>query len=217
MRNILIIDNHPIVIEGFKNLLKDEKDLNIIGSVRSAFLALEFVKSKETDLIIMDLSLKDRSGIELIKDLQISHPHIKILVVSLYDEEIYAERILRAGARGYIMKSEKVEKILNAIRKIASGEVYLSKRMQNKVIERVASRKRTLSYNILEILTDRELEVFELIGEGLKTTQIADRMKLSIKTIETYKSHLKSKLDLKNSVELIQRAVTWKFERKTIV
>jgi len=180
-----------------------------VGTAETAVEAVELIKSEKPDLAMVDLSLKESSGIELIKDLQVICPDVRVLVVSLHDEEIYAERVLRAGAKGFIMKAEAVDDIITAVRKVAGGEIYLSSKMQSRMLEIMTSGRNAANLNPIDILSDRELEVFQMIGNGVKTRIIAEQLKLSVKTIETYKSHLKIKLQLKDSVELIQRAVEW--------
>ena len=209
MKKVVIVDDHPIVREGFKKLVDSEPDFNVVGTAESAVEAMCLIRETTPDVAMVDLSLKESSGIELIKDLQVNFPELRILVVSLHDEEIYAERVLRAGAKGFIMKAEAVDDIITAVRKVSSGGIYLSSKMQSRMLEIMAGGGVSTAVNPVDILSDRELEVFEMIGGGLKTTQIAETLSLSVKTIETYKSHLKLKLKLKNGVELIQRAVEW--------
>ena len=213
MKRIVTVDDHPIVREGFAKLINSEKDFEVVGMAENANEAITLIQDKEPDVAMVDLSLKESSGIELIKDLQGLCPDVRILVVSLHDEELYSERVLRAGAKGFIMKAEAVDDIITAVKKVAKGEIYLSARMQAKMIELMASGKRKESINPLDILSDRELEVFNMVGNGMKTKNIAEQLNLSIKTIETYKSHLKIKLQLKDGVELIQRAVEWNMKQ----
>ncbi len=213
MKNIVIVDDHPIVREGFQKLINSEADFNVVGTAETAAEAVALITEKNPDIAMVDLSLKESSGIELIKDLQVQCPNVRILVVSLHDEEIYAERVLRAGARGFIMKAEAVDDIITAVRKVAAGEIYLSQKMQSKMLEIMTSSRKNKNLNPIDILSDRELEVFQMIGNGMKTKNIADQLSLSVKTIETYKSHLKIKLQLKDGVELIQRAVEWEMQQ----
>ena len=208
-KKIIIVDDHPIVREGFKKLIDSEEGFTVVGTAEDAPEAIELITALKPDVAMVDLSLKEGSGIELIKDLQSIAPEVQVLVVSLHDEEIYAERVLRAGARGFIMKAEAVDDIVTAVKKVAAGEIYLSGRMQARMIEILARGKRNNEVNPVDILSDRELEVFQMIGKGLNTRIIADQLNLSVKTIETYKSHLKVKLELSNGTELIQRAVEW--------
>ena len=213
MKKIVIVDDHPIVREGFEKLINNEKDFNVAGTAETAAEAVELIQAENPDVVMLDLSLKESSGIELIKDLQVICPEVRILVVSLHDEEIYAERVLRAGAKGFIMKAEAVDDIITAVRKVAAGEIYLSSKMQSKMIEIMTSGRKVNNLNPIDILSDRELEVFQMIGTGMKTKNIAENLKLSVKTIETYKSHLKLKLQIKDGVELIQRAVEWEMQQ----
>ncbi len=213
IKKIVIVDDHPIVRDGFEKLINSEDDFTVVGTAEDASEAIELISKFNPDVAMIDLSLKESSGIELIKDIQICSPDVRILVVSLHDEEIYAERVLRAGAKGFIMKAEAVDDIITAVRKVAGGEIYLSHKMQSRMIEMMASGKKNRNLNPVDILSDRELEVFQMIGNGMKTRHIADQLKLSVKTIETYKSHLKLKLQLKDSVELIQRAVEWEMKQ----
>ncbi|MDC7227052.1 MAG: response regulator transcription factor [Spirochaetales bacterium] len=213
MMNVVIVDDHPIVREGFKKLIDGEDDFNVVGTAETAADAVDIITSTKPDIAMVDLSLKESSGIELIKDLVVICPDVRILVVSLHDEDIYAERVLRAGAKGFIMKAEAVDDIITAVRKVAAGEIYLSPGMQSKMIEIMTSGRKNTNLNPINILSDRELEVFQLIGQGVKTKNIAEQLKLSVKTIETYKSHLKLKLQLKDGIELIQRAIEWEMKQ----
>jgi len=206
---IVIIDDHPIVRQGFEQLLEQEPDLEVLGGAEDAAGALMLIDRVRPDLVLLDLSLKHSNGLELIKDLKNLHPRLMILVVSLHDEEIYAERTIRAGARGFIMKGEATERIIVAVRRVLGGDIYLSDRMQAKVLHRMASGETAMPANPLEGLSDREIEVFELMGDGMKNQAIAAKLHISIKTVETYKSHLKTKLKLKDSTELMQHAVAW--------
>ena len=208
-KKILIIEDHPIVRKGFSMLINQDDELKTIGEAGDYHSALDMVRKTKADLILLDLSLGDGNGIELIKEVKVINPALPVLVVSLHDENLYAERTLKAGARGYIMKSEATENILTAIKKIINGEVYLSDGMKDKLINRVAGTDREGS-SPMDILSDREFEVFQFIGDGRTTKEIAEILNLSVKTVETYKSHIKSKLEIKDSTDLIRRAVEWK-------
>ena len=207
--SIVIVDDHPIVRQGFEQLLEQEPDLRVLGGAEDAQGALELIRRQVPDVVLVDLSLKNSSGLELIKDLVALYPGIAILVVSLHDEDVYAERSLRAGARGFIMKAEATENVLTAVRQVLKGEIYLSERMKSKMLEKMTSGPPRSSDSLIDGLSDREIEVFELMGEGMKNQAIASKLHISIKTVETYKSHLKTKLRLKDSTELMQRAVEW--------
>lgn len=209
-KRIVIIDDHPIVRQGFSLLINQEQDLEVVGEAEDTITGYSLIVEKSPDLALVDLSLKDSNGLELIKDVIRVKPDILLLVVSLHDENIYAERALRAGARGFIMKAEATESVMTAIRQVLAGGIYLSGTMRSRMLEQIAvgggSRKGS---DPVAVLSDRELEVFSMIGQGLKTKAIAENLGLSVKTIETYKAHLKLKLHLNDHTELIQKAVEW--------
>ena len=207
---IYIIDDHPIMVQGLKELINNQKDMRVIGSSDDWHVALEQVKKTPPDLIMLDVTLKDANGFEVLKNLKIHVPHIKILMLSMHDESLYAMRSLKAGAQGYIMKQEAVEKVLGAIRQVLAGEVYLSESMSKRTMFQLLGRGGTRTGSPLEDLSDRELEVFTLIGQGCTTRQIAEKLHLSIKTVETHRAHIKEKLNLKNSTELVQHAIHWR-------
>lgn len=204
---VLIVDDHPIVRHGLRLLIDSEEDLEVCGEAGSIDEARAQVKATSPDLALVDLSLKDESGLDLVKDLQRQNAELLILVVSIHSERLYAERVLRAGAKGYVAKQEATYELLAAIRKVLEGEVYVSARVATLLVDRVAGKGNT--QNPAEQLSDRELQVFRLIGQGKTTRAIAKVLHLSIKTIETYRAHIKSKLELKNATELVQRAATW--------
>ena len=207
---IYIIDDHPIMVQGLKELINSQKDLRVVGFSEDWHVALAQVKKLTPDLILLDVTLKDANGIEVLKNLKIHVPHIKILMLSMHDENLYAMRSLKAGAQGYIMKQEAVEKVLSAIRQVLAGEVYLSESMSKRTMFQLLGRGGTRTGSPLEDLSDRELEVFTLIGQGCTTRQIAEKLHLSIKTVETHRAHIKEKLNLKNSTELVQHAIHWR-------
>ena len=207
---VLLVDDHPIVRQGLKQLLEAEDDMIVCGEAETASEALRVAGETTPELALVDLSLKDGSGLELIKDLKIRHPQIGVLVLSMHDETVYAERALRAGALGYIMKEKAPSRVIHALRTIHKGEVYLSETMAATVLKRVAGGASTTSDQLVSALSDRELEVFDLIGQGLPTRDIAERLHLSAKTIETYRENIKKKLCLKNSSELLQQAIQWR-------
>ncbi len=208
-KRIVIVDDHPIVRQGFAQLINQEEDLVVIGEAEDAPGAVELIEDTDPDLALVDLSLKNSNGIELIKDLKKIKPELKVLVISLHDESVYAERALRAGAKGFIMKAEATESVMTAIRMVLRGEVYLSEKMRNHLLSSMTGGGATRALSPTEVLSDREFEVFQAIGRGASTREIADSLCLSVKTIETYKSHLKQKLALKNSTELMQYAIEW--------
>ncbi len=206
---ILIIDDHPIMRRGLAGLINLEKDLFVCAEADSAKAALEMMKLQSPDIALVDLSLKDESGLELIKDIKTRFPDVLMLVLSMHDEVFYAERVLRAGAQGYIMKQQATTQVLVAIRRILSGEVYLSDAMSSKILRNFSGKKAKQTGPNVDQLSDRELEVFRLIGTGIGTRQIADRLSRSVKTVETYREHIKLKLNLKDSSELVQHAIQW--------
>ncbi len=206
---ILIVDDHPIMRRGLAELINLEKDLMVCGEADSAQAALEFIKVHKPQVALVDLSLKNESGLELIKDIKARFPEVLMLVVSMHDEGFYAERALRAGAKGYVMKQQATEQVLVAIRRILTGEVYLSDAMSSKILRNFTGEKTGKVSTSVDQLSDRELEVFRLIGSGLGTRQIAERLSRSVKTVETYREHIKQKLDLKDSSELVQNAIQW--------
>ena len=207
--NIFIVDDHPIVRQGLAELINREPDLTVCGDAEEAGAALRRIDSLRPDLVIVDISLSGPDGLDLLKDIRARDAHLPVLILSMLDELIYAERALRAGANGYIMKQEATEKVLVAIRRILGGEIYVSDRMANKMLHRFVGGDPLKELSPVAGLTDRELEVFRLIGEGHGTRQIADELHVSVKTVESHQSHIKEKLALKNGRELVQRAIQW--------
>jgi DNA-binding NarL/FixJ family response regulator len=209
---VLLVDDHPLVRRGLADLLGREPDLEICGQAADVSEALQEVDRAPPDLIVIDLTLKGGHGIDLIEKIRARDEQIKMLVSSMHDEMLFAERVLRAGAMGYVTKQESPETLLGAIRQVLRGEVYLSSRMTSRLLHRVAAGAPPQESPI-QSLSNRELEVFEMIGQGLTTLQIARRLELSPKTIETHREKLKQKLNLKNSAELNRRAVQWVLDR----
>ena len=207
--SILIVDDHPIVRQGLTELINHEDDLTVCGQAENAPQAIQAIKTLKPDLIILDISLKGTNGLELIKDIKLQHPDLFVLVLSMHDESLYAERALRAGAKGYIMKAEAIENVVIAIRKIMTGQLYFSENMATKMMTRLAGNSTNAVASVVDCLSDRELEVFCLIGQGHGTRQISERLHLSIKTIETYRAHIKEKLNLADASELLQHAIKW--------
>jgi len=208
-RMILIVDDHPIVRQGLVLLINQEKDLEVCGQAEDAHEAMQAIRQLSPDMVIVDLSLKDTSGMELIKDLKIQHPDLPVLTLSMYDEAVYGERALRAGARGYVMKQEATGKVVTAIRRVLAGEVYVSDGMAAKMVSKFVGGAARRASSPADALSDRELEVFRMIGEGFGTREMADKLHLSIKTIETYRAHIKDKLGLEDANELLRTAIRW--------
>jgi len=204
---VLVVDDHPVVRHGLKLLLNLESDLMVCAEAEDESTALSALQSLTPDVAIIDISLKNCDGIRLIKNVKRRYPGLQVLVLSMHDESLYAERALLAGASGYIMKQEAPESIIKAIRHIHKCNIYLSERMCAKMLNKFLSSNRAGPSPTLEILSDRELEVYRLIGKGLATREIADQLNLSIKTIETFRAKIKNKLKLKNAAELAQHAI----------
>lgn len=209
IRKILIIDHHPIVRKGLAELIRGESDLEVAGESASAHSIQKLIEQNRPNLVIIDISLKDGCGIEFIKDMRNYYPEIGILVFSNNYEVIYADHVLRAGAVGYLIKEESVETILLAIRQVLLGEIYVSERIRLQLLKRLVSRPKKNHLSPMELLSAREMEVFQLIGEGLSTRKIAVELGLGIKTIETYRFHIKKKLGIQDNTQLIQQAVRW--------
>ena len=206
---IVIVDDHPIVRQGLAELINHEDDLVVCGQAEEATEAMGVIKAIKPDMVIVDILLKETSGMELIKDIKARYPNLAVLALSMHDESLYAERALRAGAKGYIMKAEATEKVIGAIRKILSGDIYLSEPMAAKLIHKLVGGRTEVGASAIDRLSDRELEVFRLIGQGYGTRQIAEKLHLSVKTIETYRVHIKEKLNLSDAAELLQYAIQW--------
>lgn len=207
--NVFIVDDHPIVCQGLGQLIEQEADLHVCGDAGDIASALESIAVCSPDIAIIDITLGQNSGVRLIEDLSHLYPDILILALSMHDESIYAERCLKAGARGYIMKQEPPELVISALRKILNGEIYTSDNLRMKLINKLVSPKSDIGGSSIEMLSNRELEVFRLIGDGLKTSEIADKLSLSVKTIETYIDHIKKKMKIKDLRGVIKSAAQW--------
>jgi DNA-binding NarL/FixJ family response regulator len=206
---VLIVDDHPMMRQGLAQLINNEPDLVACCEAESAQQALEAITIGQPELALVDISLPDKHGLELIKDLQVMHPSLPILVVSMHDESLYAERVLRAGGRGYIMKQEGGKKMMEAIRTVLRGQIYVSEQMSAKILEIFSGRRPENSRSPIEKLTDRGFEVFQLIGQGKGTRQIAEALHLSVKTVEVHRLHIKEKLNLDDAPSLVRYAVRW--------
>src|SRR6266487_1897596 len=206
---VLLVDDHPILRAGLGKLINQEADMMICAEAEDAATAFDLVGTMAPDIAVIDISLKGSNGIELIKNLKARYPDLPTLVLSMHDEVLYAERALRAGSLGYIMKEEAIEQVLVAIRRVLAGEIFLSEKMKTRMLQQMATGKAKVICSPIEQLTDRELEVFRLIGEGYSTRQIAGQLHLSVRTVEAYREYIKSKLNLKNATELVQHAFHW--------
>ena len=206
---VLLVDDHPIVRQGLALLIDREGDLSVCGEADGAHSAFHAIQTLRPDIVVLDISLSGPDGLDVLKEIRMKTASLPVLILSMHDESIYAERAMRAGANGYIMKQEATEKVLVAIRRILQGEVYLSDRLTNTMLQQYVRGVSPTKMSPLVSLTDRELEVFRLIGEGHGTRQIADDLHLSVKTIESYQAHIKEKLALRNARELVQHAIEW--------
>ena len=206
---ILLVDDHAVVRFGIAQLINHETDLQVCGEEEDASHALSAIEKLKPDLVIADISLKDSSGLELMRNIKAQYPKIPVLVVSSHDESIYAEIAFRAGALGYMMKQEALEKILIAIRRVLSGAIYVSDALAAKMLQQQVRGQSNINESPVKSLSDRELEVFQMIGNWKKTSEIAKELHLSIKTIEYYREQIKHKLNLGSASELTQYATSW--------
>ncbi len=209
MSRIIIVDDHPLMRKGLAQTLDSEADLSVVAQVASAEEAMTVVEELMPDLAIIDISLPVMSGLELVKHFQAMYPKLLTLVVSRHDEALYAERAIRAGARGYVMKLEAGDVIVQAVRRVVGGGIYVSPEINERLLLSLASGRQPAAQTPLQILSDREIEVFELTGGGVSTREIAERLHLSVKTVESYRARIKEKLNVKSAAELMQRAVQW--------
>jgi DNA-binding NarL/FixJ family response regulator len=206
---VFLVDDHPIVRHGLTQLINREPDLIVCGESEDGSKALPAVGAAKPDVVVVDLTLKRSSGFSLIKNLNAANPKMPILVLSIHEESLYAERCLRAGAKGYLMKEEAMENVLLAIRRVLAGQVYLSEDMQSKLFRTSGKQNDNVVASPLERLSDRELEIFRLLGQGLGTRQIAKLLHLSISTVESHRARIKVKLDVESGTKLLQHAVKW--------
>ncbi len=208
-QRILIVDDHPMMRQGLAQLINSEPDLTVCCEADTARQAFEAIGQGKPDLALVDISLPDKSGLELIKDLHALHPELRVLVVSMHDESLYAERVLRAGGRGYVMKQEGGRKLMEAIRHVLSGQIYVSEKMSARILEIFSGGRRDGTGSPVGRLTDREFDVFQLIGQGKGTREIAEHLKLSVKTVEVHRARIKEKLGIKSATDLVRFAVRW--------
>jgi DNA-binding NarL/FixJ family response regulator len=206
---VFLVDDHPLVREWLTQLILRESDLAICGEAEDTHEALEKIEATTPDIVIADISLKTTHGLELVKDLQVRLPSLPVLVLSMHDESLYAERVLRAGAKGYITKQEATKKIMLAIRQVLSGQIYISEKMASRMVNKMVLGRAQEQKSPIERLTDRELEVFQLIGCGQGTRRIASELHLGIKTVESYRARIKEKLKLEDGTQLLQQAIQW--------
>lgn len=211
---MFLVEDHPVTREGFAQLINYQPDLEVCGQTDSAAQAISGVEAVRPDLVIVDISLAESNGLELIKDLKCRRPGLPVLVPSTHDETIYAERAVRAGARGYVMKQAPTTEVMKAIRTVLGGDIYLSDAMRSRLLRDQFEGSTHKHGAEVDGLSDRELEVFERIGHGQTTRRIASKLRLSISTVETHRAHIKRKLRLENAVELVRRAVEWNNRRQ---
>lgn len=212
IRKVFIVDDHPIVRQGLRMLIEQDHEFTICGESDTAQDTIHQLLTHTPDILLTDISLKESNGLELVKDIRQQNPNLPILVFSIHDESIYAERALSAGANGYVMKQEDPDLLLCALHKVLDGEIHLSPKMTSQLLKQLSTSRtvtQSTQVDFVGNLSDRELEVFELIGQGLSTRKIADQLNLSIKTIETYRAHIKNKFNLSDSSELTHRAIQW--------
>lgn len=208
-KRILIVDDHPLMRAGLAQLIDREPDLKVCAEAGTARRAIDLVTNQSFDLALVDISLPDKNGLELIKDIRALRPELPVLVISMHDETVYAERALRAGGRGYIMKDEGGETFISAIRQVLAGKMYVSQRMSAQILEVFSGRQPDHFGSPVRKLSDREFEVFQMIGQGISAREIAERLHLSVKTIEVHRANIKEKLDLKTAAQLVRFAVRW--------
>lgn len=215
MKRLLLVDDHPIMRHGLAQLIRAEEGLDVCGEAGSAREGLEAVTALKPDLVVIDLTLPDKNGLELLKDIQAMHPGTLCLVLSMHDENMYGERALRAGARGYIMKEAAADHLITAARKVLSGGIYVSENIAGKMLEQVTGQRARPASGI-ETLTDRELEVLEMIGQGVATKNIAEKLCISARTVEAHRAHIKDKLGIHDGAALVRHAVKWVEDRSGV-
>ena len=208
-QKVLVVDDHPMTRDGVVHLINKQPEIEVCAEANNPTEALKEIARSRPDLILTDMTMPGRGGLEFIKDLLALDSGLSILVLSMHDEAIYAERALRAGARGYIMKEAGGEKLLAAIRRVLNGQVYVSEEISERILENLSSRKPRGSHSPIEKLSDREFEIFQLIGQGQSTREIANQLHLSPKTVDVHRGHIKEKLELKDATSLVRHAVRW--------
>ena len=208
-RRVFIVDDHPLVREGLTNLINSQSDLIVCGEAKDSFEATDGITKEQPDVAIIDISLTNESGLELIKSLVKQFPQVAVVVLSMHDETLYAERALRAGARGYVMKHETSKSVLASIRRVIGGDIYVSERIVNRIALRLTSARRRAASSPVERLSDRELEIFRLLGQGRTPSEIARDLNLSLKTVQAYCARAKEKFGVTSLTELLRAAIRW--------
>ena len=207
--SVFIVDDHPLVREGLANLINRQNDLIVCGEAKDSAEAIAGITKEQPDVAIIDISLTNESGLELIKHLTKQFPQLGVVVLSMHDEALYAERALRAGARGYVMKHETSKSVLASIRRVLEGEIYVSERIVNRMALRLTSARRAVASSPVERLSDRELEIFQLLGQGRTPSEIARDLNLSLKTVQAYCARAKEKFGVTSLTELLRAAIRW--------
>jgi len=207
-KKVFLVDDHPIMRQGLAQLINHEPDLQVVGDADDAQSALDGIIALKPDLAIIDISLPGKNGLDLIKEIREHMKNVALLVHSMHDESLYVERVLRAGAQGYIMKQEGARRVVEAVRKVLSGEIYVSQAMSGKILE-IFSGRRSTSQDPVEELSDRQFEIFQMIGHGKGTRSIAEDLGVSVKTVDAHRANIKEKLHLKSGNELVRYAVRW--------
>jgi DNA-binding NarL/FixJ family response regulator len=208
-KRLFILDDHPMMREGLAQLINHEADLTVCGEAGTAQEAAGLIAKTNPELLLVDISLPDKNGLEVIKDVQVLYPGLAVLVISMHDESLYAERVLRAGGRGYVMKQEGGKKLMQAIRHVLNGQIYVSEKMSARILESFSGQTAQKSRMPMENLSDREFEVLQLVGAGKGTREIAAQLHLSVKTVDAHRANIKRKLELKSGPELVRYAVRW--------
>ena len=206
---ILIVDDHPMTRAGLVHLINHQPEMVVYGEAEDAAQALDLLASKRPDLMLIDITLPGKSGLELVKDVKAMHPDLPMLVLSMHDESLYADRVLRAGARGYITKHEGGDKLMGAIRHVLSGRIYVSESMSAHILEIFSGGRTGIDRSSIQKLSDREFEVFEALGEGLSSHEIAKKLHLSAKTVDAHRANIKTKLKINTTAELISFSARW--------
>lgn len=208
-RSVFLVDDHPLVRESLTNLVNQQSDLVVCGEAETADQAFREITAHKPDIVIMDISLKETSGLDLLKAVKAASPNTQVIVLSMHDEKLYAERCVRAGARGYVMKGESTRRIITAVREVLVGRLWLSEQVSASFAEKFVGQRQLSANSPLEYLSDRELEVFNLLGRGLETRQVAETLRVNIKTVQAYCARIKQKLHLTTAAELIREAIRW--------
>lgn len=208
-KRLFIVDDHPLVREGLTNLINRQDDLTVCGEAKDSAEAIDGISHQQPDIAIIDISLTNESGLELIKHITKRFPEVAVIVLSMHDEALYAERALRAGARGYVMKHETSKSVLSSIRRVMGGDIYVSERIVNRMAVRITSARRVAATSPVERLSDRELEIFQLLGQGRTPSEIARDLNLSLKTVQAYCARAKEKFGVTSLTELLRAAIKW--------